>query len=311
MNLHLGAAHGIRKNPNTLVDPPIIASACAPLVPSPPTMIATTATILNAARALLAVTETTTTDIVLAAHVPTPQDKYIYEHDSYCSQCARSHHHDYEHYEWSRYHNRNRSPPPKRSRSCCPSPKLDISLPIPSLESFPDPPEGWSDQGYYSNTRCSYKQGGKVGRGSRKVEDLKTGKTAHNAMFLEQLTCEEKYTFIKAHHPFAALVGLKYFNPYSKVVIQAAVTNNLPQNADIALGKALTWVHFGGSSHKQSKHDATPLSPTPEPSSDDYQPSVADGNRVVNLYTMTIKVLAARPAGSISTRTRRRTNLEA
>ncbi|KEP44874.1 hypothetical protein V565_357930 [Rhizoctonia solani 123E] len=94
---------------------------------------------------------------------------------------------------------------------------------------------------------------------------------------------EEKYQFIKEHgHPFAAVVGLPYFNPYSKVplddkltaiipktvgllsvssrqcldhseytegqgVMQAAVIANIPDEATIDEGKFLTWAHFGPS----------------------------------------------------------------
>ncbi|KEP44932.1 hypothetical protein V565_346030, partial [Rhizoctonia solani 123E] len=94
---------------------------------------------------------------------------------------------------------------------------------------------------------------------------------------------EEKYHFIKEHgHPFAAVVGLPYFNPYGKVplddkltaiipktvgllsvssgqrldhseytegrgVMRAAVIANIPDEATIDEGKFLTWAHFGPS----------------------------------------------------------------
>ncbi|EUC57655.1 hypothetical protein RSOL_227380, partial [Rhizoctonia solani AG-3 Rhs1AP] len=155
---------------------------------------------------------------------------------------------------------------------------------------FEIPPDGWEGRGYYYLAQTSYETGGKEGsretknRGGRvKVEDKKTGEKVKYTTVLEKMLREDKYYFTKEHgHPFAAVVGLPYFNPYGKVllddkltaiipktagllsvsssqrldyseytegrgVMRAAVIANIPNEATIDEGKFLTWAHFGPS----------------------------------------------------------------
>ncbi|CCO37190.1 hypothetical protein BN14_11344 [Rhizoctonia solani AG-1 IB] len=184
------------------------------------------------------------------------------------------------------------STPLKRERSLDSSSNFSRPAP-PPVESLPSPPDDWSDKRYYLDARCSYEKGGKEGqregkgRGGRvKVEDSETGKQVTYKTFLERMPREKKYAFVKEYgHPFAAVAGLEYFNPYGKVplhdgltlridkthqsmfiaigqrldyseyldtlaVVRAAVTDNLPRNAQIDSGKLLKWSHFGPSSRK-------------------------------------------------------------
>ncbi|CAE6440677.1 unnamed protein product [Rhizoctonia solani] len=228
------------------------------------------------------------------------RNKYAYDRYYYRRERTRSPRRGREYYEESRYRSprRRRSPRRDRSPSYSRSPSrgrspsrnetpsrgapLDASVPIP------EPPTGWSNSGYYYQARTSHETGGKQGERADKkrggpllVEDKETGEKVKHQTFLERLTREEKYRFIKKHgHPFAAVAGVPYFNPYGKVplddkltkiiskspgkpfvscgqrldhteylecraVMRAAVTTNVPVNPIIEPGKFITWSHFG------------------------------------------------------------------
>jgi hypothetical protein len=64
------------------------------------------------------------------------------------------------------------------------------------------------------------KRGGRV-----KEVDAVTGEIVKYETFLEKMSRKEKYAFVKEHnHPFAAYVGIPYFNPYGKVPLDEKLT---------------------------------------------------------------------------------------
>ncbi|KEP45843.1 hypothetical protein V565_237130, partial [Rhizoctonia solani 123E] len=213
------------------------------------------------------------------------QERYDSSRYSHGSNHAHSscHYKDYEH---RKYHS-SRSQSPHRDQT---TPRHnETTHTVPSV-TVPSPPDGWEGRGYYYLAQTSYETGGKEGsretknRGGRvKVEDKKTGEKVKYTTVLEKMLREDKYYFTKEHgHPFAAVVGLPYFNPYGKVllddkltaiipktagllsvsssqrldyseytegrgVMRAAVIANIPNEATIDEGKFLTWAHFGPS----------------------------------------------------------------
>ncbi|CAE6439396.1 unnamed protein product, partial [Rhizoctonia solani] len=154
--------------------------------------------------------------------------------------------------------------------------------PLQLSEQLPDPPDGWNDKGYYLSAPVSYEIGGKNGdraggkQGGPSMIFDKNGTKVKYKTFLEKMSKEDKYLFVKEHnHPFTDIMGIPYFNPYGKVLLddklttiihkpvvtQAAVVCNILNNATIAPGKFLTWAHFGLSVHLQVYHYVYQIKP--------------------------------------------------
>ncbi|CAE6463742.1 unnamed protein product [Rhizoctonia solani] len=210
----------------------------------------------------------------------TSRDRYHRRHSR-----SRSPRYDKDNYSDRKYR-RSRSRSPRRDQPPRHVNKAESPAPI----TLPSPPNDWNNTGYYYQAQTSYEVGGKNGsrenknRGGRlKVKDKKTGEEVAYSTLLEKMSREDKYFFIKKHgHPFAAVVGLPYFNPYGNVplenkltkivpkttgklfvssgqrldyaeyiegrgVMRAAVIANIPNDATIDKGKFLTWGHFGPS----------------------------------------------------------------
>ncbi|KDN35863.1 hypothetical protein RSAG8_11225, partial [Rhizoctonia solani AG-8 WAC10335] len=185
----------------------------------------------------------------------------------------------------------SRRSPSHRERSCSPRPKS--SRPRREHEEFEGYRQDQVKQDYSSRrlrstyARTSYTRGGKDGdrdggiRGGPSIVLDKNGAQRKYKTFLEKMSKQEKYYFVKAHnHPFADVAGIPYFNPYGKVpldnkltaiipkaaeslfissgqrldfpkylegraVMRAAISCNIPDNATIEPGKSLSWCHFG------------------------------------------------------------------
>ncbi|CAE6380179.1 unnamed protein product [Rhizoctonia solani] len=206
------------------------------------------------------------------------QDKYNGSRYSYHSGRPDSSYRGYNNYERDHY-------PRKRSQS----PRHVKTSPPKSSETHSSPPNGWDNKGYYHGAKASYETGGKDGDraggkrgGPVRVYD-KNGRRVKYKTFLEGMSTEDKYFFVKEfNHPFASVAGIPYFNPYGKVplddkliaiipkaaghlfvssgqrldfpeylegraVTRAAVVANIPDNATVEPGKFLTWSHFGSS----------------------------------------------------------------
>ncbi|CAE6481817.1 unnamed protein product [Rhizoctonia solani] len=213
------------------------------------------------------------------------QDEYDGNHYPYRSKRLDSTRNNYDKYE--RHHcPRKHSQSPRREQT---PPRHAETKPRKLSEEPLSPPHGWNDQGYYKSAPSSYETGGKDGdragrkRGGPVMVYDKGGKRVKYRTFLEKMSKEDKYFFIKEHgHPFAAVAGIPYFNPYGKVpledaltaiipraagplfissgqrldfpeylegraVTRAAVASNIPTNATIQPGKFLTWAHYGPS----------------------------------------------------------------
>ncbi|CUA67292.1 hypothetical protein RSOLAG22IIIB_07333 [Rhizoctonia solani] len=223
--------------------------------------------------------------------------KLDYNHRSYCRSRSRSPRRDK--YNSGRYSSHSGHPdsyhaynnyergdyPRKRSQS----PRHAKTNPPESSETDSSPPDGWDDKGYYHSAKASYETGGKGGdraggkRGGPVMVYDRNGRKVKHKTFLEGMSMEDKYFFVKEfNHPFASVAGIPYFNPYGKVplddkliviipkasghlfvssgqrldfpeylegraVTRAAVVANIPDNATVEPGKFLTWRHYGSS----------------------------------------------------------------
>ncbi|EUC55527.1 hypothetical protein RSOL_119720 [Rhizoctonia solani AG-3 Rhs1AP] len=199
------------------------------------------------------------------------------------SRSPRRYRNNYKHQQYLR----TRSQSPRHDQT---SPRRNEVKPLEPSGTLPRVPDGWNSRGYYYEAQTSYELGGKDGfrgtnsRGGRaKIQDESTGERVKYSTVLEGMTREEKYYFIKEHgHPFAAVVGLPYFNPYGYVplddklttiipktrgklfessgqrldyseyvegraVMRAAVVANIPNKATIDDGEFLKWAHYGPS----------------------------------------------------------------
>ncbi|CAE7152114.1 unnamed protein product [Rhizoctonia solani] len=147
--------------------------------------------------------------------------------------------------------------------------------------------DGWNNKKYYHRAQASYETGGKDGdragnkRGGPVMVYNENNEKVKYKTLLEYMKKEEKYRFVKEHnHPFVAVAGIPYFNPYGKVpldgkltaiipktegplfissgqrldfeeylegraVVRAAVSRNIPDNATLKSGQFLTWTHYG------------------------------------------------------------------
>ncbi|CAE6445444.1 unnamed protein product [Rhizoctonia solani] len=177
---------------------------------------------------------------------PRPNKRYPYR-----SERLSSPRHSYDHHEQHHYRRKRSQSPP---RNQAPPPRRTETKPLDPSKSLPNPPDGWSDKGYYHSARMSYTKGGKDGdrdgemRGGPSMVVDKSGTPRKYKTLLERMSKQEKYHFVKAHnHPFSDVAGIPYFNPYGKVPLDNKLTAIIPKAAEslfISSGQRLDFPEY-------------------------------------------------------------------
>jgi hypothetical protein len=111
------------------------------------------------------------------------------------------------------------------------------------------PPKGWASGDYYLKGEPSY--GGTHGKCDGQVNVMDhDGNIVRGKTWLEKMLHEDKYTFIKEHnHTFTVVVGVPYFNPYGKVLLDKRLTKIIckpqdMQGAHVLIGQLLDYSEY-------------------------------------------------------------------